>query len=398
MEFKLIATTGRAKGQAVEIRAVKFFIGRHDNCQIRPDIPDLAGIHALIEQREMRLYLRDFGAEGGTGINDRVLHAKEIEIFDGDLIQVGPMVLALSVKPKGEPSRHGLAHAPDGWPFLEGTDGESVRSTSTLEPVVAEAAPGTDARTHASPGPRPSRSSSCTLRSNTPDAAVATTLRPAAATAVEQEPAPVPPPVHFQPILTKPHGRRAIDCQMIDDVMVVSLLSPDLKEEEETVVSPVRYELRSLLEEEQVPTRMVIDMGNTRYLSSRAVGVLLAHYQGLERVGSTMRVCGVSKEIKPVLDQMRLSMLIDIYQHLGPKKLSRTRGIDRNPDPTILRRLRPPYLIRAITAWTRQPSEGCRGLFGVMRRRSRPRIWSRTAGNDPSIGFPNGWPLRQGCP
>ncbi len=119
------------------------------------------------------------------------------------------------------------------------------------------------------------------------------------------------PPLHFEPILTKPHGRRAIACEMIDDVMVVSLLSPDLKEEE--TVSPVRYELRSLLEEEKVPSRVVIDMGNTRYLSSRAVGVLLAHYQGLERVGSTMRVCGVSKEIKPVLDQMRLSMLIDIY-------------------------------------------------------------------------------------
>jgi anti-anti-sigma factor len=98
---------------------------------------------------------------------------------------------------------------------------------------------------------------------------------------------------------------------MVEDVMVVTLLSPDLNEEE--TVSPVRYELRTLLDEDMVASKMVIDMGNTRYLSSRAVGVLLAHYQGLERKGSTMRVCGVSKEIKPVLDQMRLSMLIDIY-------------------------------------------------------------------------------------
>ena len=48
MEIKIIATTGRAQGQAVEIRAAKFFIGRHDNCQLRPDIPGLSGIHALI--------------------------------------------------------------------------------------------------------------------------------------------------------------------------------------------------------------------------------------------------------------------------------------------------------------------------------------------------------------
>jgi anti-anti-sigma factor len=308
MEYKLIATTGRAKGQAVEIRAVKFFIGRHGNCQLRPDISDLAGIHALIEERESRLYLRDFGAEGGTGLNDRVLHAKEMEVFDGDLIQVGPMVLTLSVKMKGEGPRNALTHAPDGWPFLEGNVDASVRQTSTMEPVAPKPRPA--------PMPEPAPTSVRAepfLRlhpSLLPDVAVTPTLAPVA-TAVAPEPARVAVPHHFEPILTKTHGRRAIDCQMIDGVMVVSLLSPDLKEEE--TVSPVRYELRGLLEEDKVPSRMVIDMGNTRYLSSRAVGVLLAHYQGLERVGSTMRVCGVSKEIKPVLDQMRLSMLIDIY-------------------------------------------------------------------------------------
>ncbi len=304
MEFKLIATTGRSRGQAVDIRNAKFFIGRHANCQLRPDINGLAGIHALIEERESRLYLRDFGAEGGTGINDRVLHAKEMEVFDGDLIQVGPMVLTLSIKSKGEGPRQGLIHAPDGWPFLEGTDDEPVRSTATMEPV----APRPRSVPVAEPVPSRHEPFLSLHPSIMPDLAVATTLAPVASVSVQE---PAPAPVHFQPILTKPHGRRAIDCKMVDDVMVVSLLSSHLSEEE--TVSPVRYELRSLLEEDNVPGRMVIDMGNTRYLSSRAVGVLLAHYQGLERVGSTMRVCGVSKEIKPVLDQMRLSMLIDIY-------------------------------------------------------------------------------------
>ena len=128
MEFKIIATTGRAKDQAVEIRAAKFFIGRHENCQLRPDIEDLAGIHALIEQRESRLYLRDFGAEGGTGLNDRVLRAREMEVFDGDLIQIGPMVLTLSIKSKSEDRLHGLHHAPEGWPFLEGVSAPPVRA------------------------------------------------------------------------------------------------------------------------------------------------------------------------------------------------------------------------------------------------------------------------------
>jgi anti-anti-sigma factor len=292
MEIKIVATTGKAQGQAVEIRAAKFFIGRHDNCQLRPDIPGLAGIHALIEQRDLRLYLRDFGAEGGTGINDRVLHARETEVFDSDLIQIGPMVLTLSIKPKGEDTRITFHNAPDRWPFLEG--------------LVSEEEP--ESVSNFSPAPRP-----------TPRLAP---IAASAAAVAEQEPTTVPAQVTPQaplptrpstakPLLGRPHTRRALDCEVIDDVMVVKILATDLNEEE--TVSPVRYELRSLLDEEKLPSRTVIDMGNTRYLSSRAVGVLLAHYQGLERKGASMRVCGVSKEIKPVLDQMRLSMLIDIY-------------------------------------------------------------------------------------
>ncbi len=167
MEIKLVATTGRAQGQAIEIKAAKFFIGRHDNCQIRPDIPDLAGIHALIEQRDLRVYLRDFGAEGGTGINDRVLHARETEVFDGDLIQIGPMVLTMSIKAKpDDPYHHALTTAPVGWPFLDDASEELFRAaskkldtpnpvtrhTSTPHPPVAEAR--TFRQAPASPSPR----------------------------------------------------------------------------------------------------------------------------------------------------------------------------------------------------------------------------------------------------
>jgi stage II sporulation protein AA (anti-sigma F factor antagonist) len=117
-----------------------------------------------------------------------------------------------------------------------------------------------------------------------------------------------------RPIVTRSKPLRAITCHQVDNVTVVTLLSSDLNEEE--TVSPVRYELRTLLEQEELPERTVIDLGNTKFLSSRAVGVLLAHYQALDRQGCSMRVCNVSKAIQPVLDQMRLSRLVDIYPTL----------------------------------------------------------------------------------
>ncbi len=301
MDIKIVATTGRAQGEAVSIRATKFFIGRHDNCQLKPNIEGLAGIHALIEQRENRLYLRDFGAEGGTGINDRVLHARETELFHGDLIQVGPMVLSLTVQPKPpDPPVRAHAYAPDGWPYFEPGQGESTGPVAR-EPDRAQAAP---------PPPllaRPPAEPVAPRRSAQPEPAAHATLAPAPAPT--PAPAKAPRPELVGAIPTR-HHHRAIACVTIDGVLVARILPPELNEEGD--VSPVRYELRSLLDD-QPPSRMVIDLGDTRYLSSRAVGVILAHYQGLERQGGTLRVCGVSRQIKPVLDQMRLSMLIDIY-------------------------------------------------------------------------------------
>ncbi len=302
MEIKIVATTGRARGEAVQVRAAKFFIGCHDNCQLKPDIPGLAGIHALIEWRGGGLHLRDFGAEGGTGVNDRVLYARETELFDGDLIQIGPMVLTLSVQPK---SPHTVGHrdAPDGWPFLEGLSADTTHAESLVPPPP-----------HAQPTPEP-----LTVR-----------VVPELATMPEPEPEPVammaavataPPrparpsaamPAKASPLthLTRPAHFRAISCAMVEGVLVATILPPELNEE--GTVAPVRHELRTLLDDNP-PGRMVIDLGNTRYLSSRAVGVILAQYQALQRHGGVLRVCRVSREVKPVLDQMRLSMLIDLY-------------------------------------------------------------------------------------
>ncbi len=301
MEIKIQATTGRAQGEAVQVRATKFFIGRHDNCQLKPDIPELAGIHALIEQRDGGLHLRDFGAEGGTGINDRVLHARETEVFSGDLIQIGPMVLTLWTGPKGEGPR---AHhsVPDGWPFFAGTAGaEPPRPRRVEEPTTTPVA--TPERR---PEPEPARP----VAQPKPAAATAT-VEPPASPVIRTPPAATPRPAPLPlPPSSRPSLYRSIACETIGGVLVVKILAPELNEE--ASVSPVRYELRNLLDGE-APNRMVIDLGNTRYLSSRAVGVILAHYQALERQGGVLRVCGVSREIKPVLDQMRLSMLIDVY-------------------------------------------------------------------------------------
>lgn len=266
MVIKLVAQTGRSHGQAVAVKAGKFFIGSHANCQIRPDIPDLAGVHALVEEREGQVIVRDMGGEGGTQVNDRVLHSKEVEVFDGDLLRIGPLELRFAIAPKPpEDAPPALEAVPAGWPLAE----------PSAQPISAPRAEPT----------------------------AAAVARPAVV-AKGAEMGLVQPP--------KMPGK-ALSYESRGSVLIVKLLIADLVDEH--TVSPLRYELSGLLEQE-LPRRMVIDLSEVSYLSSRAVGVLLAHYQRLERQGGALRVCCAHPRVMPVLEQMRLNMIISVYPTL----------------------------------------------------------------------------------
>jgi anti-anti-sigma factor len=269
MDIRLVAQSGRQRGQAVQVKAAKFFIGKHENCQLRPAVPDLGGIHALVEQREGRVFVRDFGAEIGTTINDRVLRAKELQVFDGDLLQIGPMVLSFVIQARpGDALAPALAEAPVGWPI-------DVSSETETTPAGAQ-----PARRAASP----STASPATAR-----AAVASPELQAGERVV---------------------WRSSLSYEMVGDLMHIVLIGPNLTEED--TIAPLRADLREILEQPW-PRREVIDMEKITYVSSRAVGVILAHYQGLLREGGTVRLCNVSPRILPVLEQMRVQMLVDLY-------------------------------------------------------------------------------------
>lgn len=251
MDLKLVAESGPAKGQAVAVRTPKFFIGSHPNCQLRPAIPGLAGIHALIEQRGVAIHVRDFGAEGGTMINGRLLSAKEYEASNGDLLEIGPLMLRFIVEPKATDDPPALRQVPVGWPL-------------SSDPAAEEASSETDEDEETDEG-----------IAWAPHSAVQTALR----------------------------------YETVGDVLVVILTTAELTDE--NTVSPLRNDLKGLLEL-PLPRKVVIDLSEVSYLSSRAVGVILAFYQGLSRMGGTMRVCCVHPQVAPVLGQMRLSMLVDI--------------------------------------------------------------------------------------
>ena len=265
--LRLIVLLGKARGKAIEVERSKFVIGRDPTCQLRPNSPAISRLHTVIERRDGRVFVRDLGGKNGTLHNGHLLSGEEVEIVHGDQIQIGPLAFGIALG-----DREFALAAPDesgasGTSWLVGGEQDEPPPSATLlmdRPILHH------------------------------DLA-----------------APAPPREPLRPIVDTPAPIRDLAYEVIDDVLKITILPADLNDEPE--VGPVRYQLLVLSERPAMPNRVVIDLGRVKYLSSRAVGVLLAHFQRITRAGGAMRLCCVHPNIATVLDQMRVPMLLDIF-------------------------------------------------------------------------------------
>jgi anti-anti-sigma factor len=97
----LISRYGSPRGRALPIEASRFVIGRDPGCDFRPDAPSVSRIHAQVEHRGSRIFLRDLGSAHGTHVNGRILRGEETELFDGDEFQLGPVSFTLAIGANG---------------------------------------------------------------------------------------------------------------------------------------------------------------------------------------------------------------------------------------------------------------------------------------------------------
>ncbi len=108
----LVVQGGKADGKMVDIQGQRFFIGGDASCQLRPKSPQVGPMHAVIERRQGRVYVRDLGWAGGTRMGDQTLNAREVEANHGDRLQVGPLAFVFSIQ--AEAPRPSPAVSPSG--------------------------------------------------------------------------------------------------------------------------------------------------------------------------------------------------------------------------------------------------------------------------------------------
>jgi len=97
MKVGLVVVKGRPEGMEIPLPMPQFLIGRDPRCNLRPSNESVSKLHCAIIHKKNGVYVRDMKSTNGTFINNDRING-EIKVKDGDLIRVGPLVLAVKIQ------------------------------------------------------------------------------------------------------------------------------------------------------------------------------------------------------------------------------------------------------------------------------------------------------------
>ena len=96
MDVFLVVSEGRNAGLRIKVPGPKFFIGRADDCHLRPNSSLISRHHCVILVDDNFVSVRDFGSRNGTLLNDQLIRREE-DLESGDILQVGPLVFEVHI-------------------------------------------------------------------------------------------------------------------------------------------------------------------------------------------------------------------------------------------------------------------------------------------------------------
>jgi pSer/pThr/pTyr-binding forkhead associated (FHA) protein len=96
MEVKLIVVGGKRAGLEIPVPGPKFFVGRADDCQLRPQSDLVSRHHCAILLEDGFVLVRDFGSRNGTLVNGEAVVGEQ-ELKAGDRLKIGPLELEVQI-------------------------------------------------------------------------------------------------------------------------------------------------------------------------------------------------------------------------------------------------------------------------------------------------------------
>ena len=121
MFMTLRVLEGNAAGKEVKVRSSSFFIGRGDDCQMRPTSLSVSRHHCLLLVNDGRASICDLGSRNGTLLNGMPVVGKH-QLKSGDKVTVGPLKLEVQ-----------LAEILDEQPQMKEPENARVQETIEME-------------------------------------------------------------------------------------------------------------------------------------------------------------------------------------------------------------------------------------------------------------------------
>lgn len=100
MKVQLIVVQGKSEGKTIPLTGPVFRIGRGETCHLRPNSERVSREHAEIVVTADSVAIRDLGSRNGTLVNGKAL-THPLTLRDRDLVQVGPLIFAISLLEAG---------------------------------------------------------------------------------------------------------------------------------------------------------------------------------------------------------------------------------------------------------------------------------------------------------
>ncbi|MGD0519335.1 MAG: FHA domain-containing protein [Thermoguttaceae bacterium] len=114
MEVKLVVIGGKNQGREIPVTEPEFFIGRSEECHLRPSSDRVSRKHCAIRLQEGRATVVDFKSTNHTYVNGEQVTTQR-ELKNGDRLKVGVLEfevqLAVSVGGKTKPKVHTIQEA-----------------------------------------------------------------------------------------------------------------------------------------------------------------------------------------------------------------------------------------------------------------------------------------------
>jgi len=96
MAIQLQVVLGKQRGKHLTFAPGEYVFGRGPECHVRPNSELVSRQHCMLTVARDSVCIRDLGSANGTLVNGGRVR-EEQALFDGDRIQLGPLVLLVKI-------------------------------------------------------------------------------------------------------------------------------------------------------------------------------------------------------------------------------------------------------------------------------------------------------------